>query len=105
MYEMLTGLPPFYTSDRKILFERITKTALSFPNYLSTEVRSLLDGLFIKNPEARLGSKGTYEIKGHPWFSNVNWESLLLKEMTPPFIPILKTDTDVSNFAPVKTDL
>lgn len=38
-----------------------------------------------KNQEKRLGyNRGASEIKIHPFFSDVNWEKLLRKEITPP---------------------
>jgi len=36
---------------------------------------------------ARLGAKGSEEIKNHPFFKEVNWEMLLLKKINPPFKP------------------
>ncbi|RYG41616.1 hypothetical protein EON68_02875, partial [archaeon] len=39
LYEMLTGLPPFYCKDRRMLFERIRKGSLEFPDYLSEEAK------------------------------------------------------------------
>merc|ERR1711937_1071322 len=35
MYEMLTGLPPFYTRDRAKLFERIRRGELAYPSYIT----------------------------------------------------------------------
>ncbi len=31
----------------------------------------------------------------------VNWNALLNREIKPPFVPILKSELDVSNFDPV----
>lgn len=35
LYEMLTGLPPWYTTDKSVLFERIRTAPLKFPAYLT----------------------------------------------------------------------
>ena len=43
-------------------------------------------------------------VKDHPWFLNVNWETLLKKAYKPPFVPLIKSDIDVSNFDPEFTD-
>jgi serine/threonine protein kinase len=32
LYEMITGLPPFYSRNREVMFEKIMKADLSFPN-------------------------------------------------------------------------
>ena len=35
IYEMLTGLPPFYSNNRTEMFERIKFGSLRFPTYVS----------------------------------------------------------------------
>lgn len=42
VYEMLTGLPPFYSKDREKLFKNIKTGNLKIPNYLSKESTQLL---------------------------------------------------------------
>jgi len=100
IYEMLTGLPPFYTEDRKKLFDNITCGALRYPPYVSPVAVSLLVGLFQKDPDARLGggSLDAEEIKAHPFFSSLDWEAMLLKSVAPPFRPTLSSETDVQYF-------
>ena len=34
----------------------------------------------------------------HKWFKNLNWEGIIKKQVKAPFIPIIKNETDVSNF-------
>ena len=103
IYEMLTGLPPFYTSNREELFERIKFCSLKYPYSISPQVKSLLEGLFQKNPEKRLGfgADDAKPIKEHPWFSNVNWSALINKEIKPPFVPLIKSEMDITHFDPV----
>ena len=98
---MLTGLPPFYTQNRNELFEKIKFGSLKIPNYLTENCKNLIEGLFQKSPEKRLGFLGAASIKEHQWFKNLNWELLLQKKLNPPFIPVIKSEMDVSNFDPV----
>jgi protein-serine/threonine kinase len=35
LYEMLTGLPPFYSNNRDEMYHNIVNKELSYPNYLS----------------------------------------------------------------------
>ena len=42
IYEMLTGLPPFYSKDREKLFNNIKTGNIKYPSYLSKEACSLL---------------------------------------------------------------
>ena len=73
LYEMLTGLPPFWDKDRKILYKKILNEEITIPIYLSKEVSSLLRGLLRKDPSLRIGSLlGMKEIKSHPWLAGVN---------------------------------
>lgn len=101
---MLTGEPPFYSPNREELISKIRNEEIFFPRYLSLSVQDLLQKLLVKDPEQRLGScyEGASEIKNHPWFDGFEWDSLLSKEVRAPFVPVLKRETDVSNFDPVK---
>lgn len=53
-----------------------------------------------KDPANRLGTKeGLDEIMKHPFFSNLDFDKLVAKEIEPPFKPKLSADLlDVSNF-------
>jgi len=106
MFEMLTGLPPFYTSDREELFDRIKFGTIKYPETFSASVKDLLNGLFNKDPDKRLGSgpEGATKIRNHPWFSGVNYDAYLRKEIKPPFTPVIKGEFDVSNFDPEFTE-
>ena len=42
MYEMLTGLPPWYSTDRQKLFERLKGAPLTFPIYVSRPAASVI---------------------------------------------------------------
>ena len=44
----------------------------------------------------RLGAKGVHEIKSHPFFRNINWESLWNQKS--PFLPNIRNDDDCSRF-------
>lgn len=56
VYEMLTGLPPWYTRDRKKLYENLRSAPLKFEPYMSAEARDLLRGLLCRDPSKRLGA-------------------------------------------------
>jgi len=58
----------------------------------------LLVRLLQKNPNDRIGCKNSDEIKNHPWFEKVNWNALYTKSIKSPFVPILTSDADTSNF-------
>ena len=45
IYEMLTGLPPFFSHDKEKLFENIKNGILDYPSYLSKDCIDLLQVL------------------------------------------------------------
>lgn len=100
IYEMLTGLPPFYTRDREKLFERIKRGELTYPSYVTPEAKSLLQQLIFRDPNRRLGGGpgAGEEVKGHAFFAGVNWAEVYEQKVTPPFVPQLREQGDVKYF-------
>lgn len=41
---------------------------------------------------------GMTEVKMHPWFSGLDWDVLLERRLSPPFVPELVNSLDASNF-------
>lgn len=117
-YEMLTGLPPWYTTDKEKLFEALRSAPLKFPMsvnrtaalfiqvigicclfFLIMSNLSLFKALLNRNPLKRLGANGGQEVRSHPFFASIDWDALYRKEITPPFQPCRTTDeSDTSNF-------
>ena len=50
------------------------------------------------------GKDGAKNIKEHPYFSDIDWEEAWEKKLTPPLIPKLKDETDLSYFDKMFTD-
>mmetsp|Transcript_46124 Transcript_46124/g.51579 ORF Transcript_46124/g.51579 Transcript_46124/m.51579 type:complete len:678 (+) Transcript_46124:142-2175(+) len=100
VYEMLTGLPPFYCQDRERLFEKIRKSELHYPASLSSNAKHVLRGLLTKDPTRRLGSgpKDADEIKPHRFFDSIDWEKLQRGEIAPPWAPQISSSQDTSQF-------
>ena len=96
---MVVGLPPFYSQNRAELFDKIKFSNPNIPPFVSVKLRNLFENLFQKKPENRLCSKqGAEEIKKHPWFQNINWNEVINKKIKAPFVPLVKSEVDVSNF-------
>lgn len=79
IYEMLCGLPPFYSKDRERLYKNIkyADPKLDMP-YLSENAKDLCRKLLVKDPAERLGSsdRDGKDIRSHPWFDQINWEAI-----------------------------
>ena len=104
---MLTGMPAFNNNDREKLFDSIKNGKIKFPKYLSNEAVDLLKKFLIKDPEKRLGSgpNGINDIKSHPFFSSIDWDSILNKKIKPPFTPKLKSPDDTKYISKDFTNL
>eukprot|EP01084_Bolivina_argentea_P099901 179504_1 len=90
MYELLCGMPPFYSRNRDRLFEKILRQKVRFPNYFSVESIDIIKQLLNRNPKYRLGSRyGVEEIKKHMFWKDLNWKLLAEREIKPPFVPIV----------------
>ena len=76
LYEMLVGIPPYYSNNKEQLYENIQRGPLKLPNFLSEEARSFLIALLNRNPSKRLGSGpgGANDIKKHIFFKDMDWQ-------------------------------
>ncbi|KAJ7853541.1 kinase-like domain-containing protein [Mycena olivaceomarginata] len=101
LYEMMTGLPPFYDENVNTMYQRILTDPLNFPLDMPSEARSVMTGLLQRDPSKRLGAHGSEEIKKHPFFAKyIDWNRLLAKKYPTPFKPSVESVLDVANFDP-----
>ena len=100
LYEMLTGLPPWYSEEKQDVVYGILHEPLRRSSKLTRESYDLLLGLLQKSPAKRLGSgpSKAAEIKSHPYFVSINWQALAQKRIVPPFVPSISSSVDVSYF-------
>jgi fused-like protein len=54
LYELFTGVPPFYTNNIYALINLIVKDPVKFPENTSPNFRSFLKGLLNKEPSERM---------------------------------------------------
>ncbi|XP_051571788.1 serine/threonine-protein kinase N1b isoform X6 [Myxocyprinus asiaticus] len=100
IYEMLVGESPFPGDDEEEVFDSIVNDEVRYPRFLSTEAIGIMRRLLRRNPERRLGSseRDAEEIRKQPFFRNIDFEALLQRKVSPPFVPDLTGEEDVSNF-------
>lgn len=107
MYEFLYGIPPFHASEADKVFENILARRLHWPDEsedeVSPEAKDLINKLLCSDPQQRLGANreekfqsGGEEIRNHPWFSEVNWDTLLQDEAQ--FVPQPENPEDTEYF-------
>ncbi|KAI8377479.1 serine/threonine protein kinase [Radiomyces spectabilis] len=98
LYEMITGLPPFYDENTNEMYRKILEDELRFPEDMSPDAKTLLRGLLTRDPNQRLGNNGSQDIKNHPFFASIDWRRLNQKKMQPPFKPSVESAYDTTNF-------
>jgi len=101
MYEMLTGLPPFYSQDVQQMYFKIMHAKLEIPDTLDQSTQSIVNGLLERDPNKRLAD--ATQIKSHPYFKGMDWDKILRKEVKAPFVPPVKGKMDVSMVDPAFT--
>ncbi|KAJ5502443.1 hypothetical protein N7463_005317 [Penicillium fimorum] len=100
LYEMLTGLPPFYDENTNEMYRKILQEPLTFPSsdIVPPAARDLLTRLLDRDPVRRLGANGAAEIKSHHFFANIDWRKLLQRKYEPSFRPNVVDARDTENF-------
>lgn len=77
--------------------ENILKAPLSFGPGFSEDAEDIIRKLLNRNPSERLGfgKNGSSNVKTHPWFRGICWDSLCRREFEPPFKPHIFDENDV----------
>ncbi|KAF8138224.1 kinase-like domain-containing protein [Boletus edulis] len=102
LFEMCCGWSPFYAEDTQQMYKNICFGKIRFPrNVISEEGKMFVKGLLNRNPKHRLGARrDAEELKEHPFFSIIDWNALSMKQVTPPFKPVVESDESTANFDP-----
>ena len=87
VYEMMTGLPPWYTTDRTKLFRKLKSAPLDIPSYFSVYSANCVSALLERDPRRRLGVTGIRTAMEHEFFRNISWRSLYARKVEAPIRP------------------
>lgn len=84
LYEMLTGFPPYFSKNSKMIQKNIVNNKLEIPKDLTPEWRNLLKLLLNKDSTKRIGIvEGANEILSHPWFEGITLEEIEALKLNP----------------------
>jgi serum/glucocorticoid-regulated kinase 2 len=99
-YEMLHGLPPFYSSNVQVMYDKIESAPVAFPAHFSPEAVDFITQILNKDPTKRLGAGADdiEAIKAHPFFAEIDFDKLVRREIDSPFKPKVRGTSDTSNF-------
>ena len=92
IFEMIYGIPPFYTEDQNKIKDFIMNNELKFPKKppISESAKDLIINLLNKKCEERLGyNNGFEDIKNHDFFKEFKFDDLLEKKLEAPYKPIV----------------
>ncbi|KAF8640638.1 hypothetical protein AX17_000295 [Amanita inopinata Kibby_2008] len=99
LYEMLTGITPFWANNHPDMYVRVLQDELQFPDdrTMDQDTKSLIRGLLQRNPALRICEP---RIKRHPYFSMIDWSHVYHKRYIPPYIPPIDPSnaSDTQNF-------
>jgi serine/threonine protein kinase len=89
IFEMLTGLPAFYSENQNAMCRMILNDDIIFPDEMSPIEIDLILKLLDKNPKTRLGGgeNDAQDVKKHPYFKELDWERVCRKEYEAGWIP------------------
>ncbi len=107
-FDLLTGASPFRANNDMKIREKILKSKLVTPYFLSPDAKDLLTRLLRKEPKKRLGAcmpKDMQTIKKHRFFRKIDWTALEKRELEPPIKPLITDPELAENFSTEFTDL
>lgn len=81
LFEMLSGLPPFYEEDHRELVSNIATADLDIPEFVSECCSSLIRAIMRRKPERRLGASDTSELLAHPFLASLDLAKVLRREV------------------------
>lgn len=104
IYEMLVGQSAFYShgTDQRSMFKRIVYARYSFPDSVVVDdlAQDLIGKLLIRRPTERLGclSGADGDVRKQPWFSAIDVDELLKRNISAPWVPTIKNALDATHF-------
>jgi len=106
IYEMLVGYPPFFDDDPYEIYEKIVAGKVKYPNFMKPTAKDLINNLLQTDLSKRFGNlkDGVNDIKNHKWFAGIDWVALAQCKVQPPFVPVVNSLDDTSNFQPYDED-
>jgi len=101
-YEMMYGLPPFYSRDTAEMYDNILHKPLRLRTNISKSARTLLEALLQKDRHKRMGnSENDFDdIKSSDFFRNIDFTLLYNKKIDPPYNPNVSGQMDLKHFDP-----
>lgn len=98
VYELFAGRTPFQADAEVKMYRSIIRGIgeAAFPrSSFSHEAEDLIKRLCARDPAKRLSAAA---VESHPWFYGFDWQALRRQTLAPPFKPLVRSPSDLSNF-------
>ena len=101
LFEFLYGYPPFHDESPEKVFANILARRIDWPEVdeeeeASDSAKDIMNKLMCLDSTKRLGAGGASEVKNHPFFADINWNTLF--EDDTPFVPAPEHPEDTDYF-------
>lgn len=102
LYELMMANTPFYAEDTIMMFRKVQRGMDGVPFKPQGPWVSMVKELCHKEPSERLPMRrgGAKNVEEHEWFkrASFSWSDLDNRTMAAPYIPAVRSPTDLSNF-------
>ncbi|TYZ68238.1 hypothetical protein PybrP1_007905 [[Pythium] brassicae (nom. inval.)] len=82
------------------IYQKILNGKVDFPKHIDSKAKDLIKKLLSQDRTKRLGCLrgGSEDVKKHKYFARVDWEAVLSRAETPPYLPHVGGPGDHQNF-------
>lgn len=104
LYDLITGNPPFTGNNNKRIMDKVVKSKITYPIYVSQFGREFLQKLLQKSVDKRLNidDDTTFNaMKKFPFFRHIVWDHLINQRddlLPPPIVPLIFDPEEAENF-------
>jgi len=109
LYELLSGAPPFESPNPMQVYSKVMKgiSRIQFPKKCQGSAEVLIKSLLKKEPSERLPMRpgGVRNVKESEFYKDFDWGAHLNGTMAAPYVPVVKSKTDIANFCARKEDM
>mmetsp|Transcript_62602 Transcript_62602/g.183071 ORF Transcript_62602/g.183071 Transcript_62602/m.183071 type:complete len:817 (-) Transcript_62602:89-2539(-) len=106
IFELMAGSAPFHADNDMAMYGKVLKgiDTIKFPPKCEGATETIVKEILRTDPSERLPMRhgGVQNLKSHKWFRGFDWEGLVTRRATPPYLPSVKSATDLRNFCHVK---
>jgi len=108
-FELMSGHAPFESAYPMQTYAKVMAGIgkVSFPPKCQGNLELLIKGLLRKDPSERLPMRlgGTKNIYSAKWYANFSLDDFMSGAMKSPYMPVVKSKTDIANFSARPEDM